>query len=71
MVQLDPKLYRKYAIASGKGKLMLYVKLNKALYKILKSALLFYQKLGSELEALGFDLNPYNPCVANHMVNGS
>ena len=41
MVQLDPKLYRKYVITSSRGELMLYVKLNKALYGLLKSALLF------------------------------
>ena len=71
MVQIDPQLYRKYVITSPKGQPMLYVKLNKALYGLLKSALLFYKKLVSELEDLGFKLNPYDPCVANRMVNGS
>ena len=38
---------------------------------MLRSALLFYKKLRSELEKMGFVINPYDPCVANKMVNGS
>ena len=41
MVQLDPKLCRKYVITSSRGEPMLYVKLNKALYGLKKSDLLF------------------------------
>ncbi len=48
---------------------MLYVKLNEALYGLLKSYLLFYKKLVAELESMEFELNPYDPCIANHMVN--
>ena len=41
-----------------------------ALYRLLQSALLFYRKLRSELEDHGFTVNPYDPCVANKMING-
>ena len=64
LVKVDPKLYRKYVITLRKGILMLYVKLSKALYGMLRSALLFYKKLASELIKMGFEINPYNPCVA-------
>ena len=37
---------------------------------MLKSAFLFYKKLRKDLESIGFMVNPYDPCVANHMVNG-
>lgn len=70
MVQVDPKLYRKYITTSAKGVPMLYVKLSKALYGLLQSALLFYKKLRKELEDFGFEVNPYDPCVANKVVNG-
>ena len=49
---------------------MLYVKTSKALYGMLKSALWFYKKLKADLEAYGFVINPYGPCVANTMSNG-
>ncbi len=54
-----------------KGEPILYVKLNKALYSLLRSALLWYKKLRAELEKMGFMVNPYDPCVANREVNGS
>ncbi len=38
---------------------------------MMKSALLFYRKLVSELKGMGFEINPYDPCVANKMVNGT
>jgi hypothetical protein len=37
----------------------------------MKSALLFYRKLVAELCNMGFEINPYDPCVANKMVNGT
>ena len=70
MVQIDPKLYRKHVITSSKGESLLYVKLSKAIYGLLRSALLFYRKLRGELEEYGFEVNPYDPCVANKMVAG-
>ena len=71
MVQVDPKMYRKYLTTNKKNEPMLYVKLSKALYGLLQSALLFYNKLRGELEDYDFEINPYDPCVANKMVNGS
>ena len=37
---------------------------------MLVSAMLFYHKVTKALLSYGFELNPYNPCVANKMVNG-
>jgi hypothetical protein len=70
MAKTDPKLYRKYLI-DEKGKKVLSLCLQKALYGMMKSALLFYRKLISELKGMGFEVNPYVPCVANKMINGS
>ena len=50
---------------------MLYLRLQKALYGMMKSALLFYIKLVLELREMGFDINPYDPCVANKTINGT
>ncbi len=71
MVKVDPKLYRPFVITNSKGKSLLYVKMHKALYGLLRSALLFYKKLVSDLEGYGFEINPYDTCVANKMVNRS
>ena len=37
---------------------------------MLVSAVLFYWKLTKALLSYSFELNPYDPCVANKMVNG-
>ena len=50
---------------------MLYVKFLKALYGSFKLVLLFYKKLTGELIEMGFEINPYDPCVANKIVNGT
>jgi len=70
MVKMNPKMYRQY-VTVEKGKSVLYLRLQKALYGMMKSALLFYRKLVSELQEMGFTINPYNPCVANKTVNGT
>ena len=70
MVKTNPKLYQQYVILE-KGKSVLYLRLQKALYGMMKSALLLYRKLVSELQDMGFEINPYDPCVANKMVNGT
>jgi len=34
----------------------------------MRASLLFYRKLRKELEDYGFEINPYDPCVANKMT---
>jgi len=67
MVKTDPKIYRKY-VTIKKGRQVLYIRLRKALYGMMKSALLFYKKLVKELYEMGFEINQYDLCVANKLV---
>jgi hypothetical protein len=60
MVKTAREIYRKYIYVGSANKPVLYVKLQKALYGCLRSALLFYQKLLKDLEDNGFELNPYD-----------
>ena len=70
LVKVDPKFYRKYVITPKQRMPMLYTKLTKDLYGILQGAILFYKKLRSHLEEIGFEINPYDPCVANMTIYG-
>ena len=70
VVRIDLAFYREYVTYSANGVPVLYVRLSKALYGILRAALLFYKRLQSTLEDTGFEVNTYNPCVANMMVEG-
>ena len=49
----------------------LYVRVLRALYGCIESALLWYDLYSSTLQDMGFDINPYDRCVANKMINGS
>ena len=70
MVQVEPAVYGPYLKKSSKGESILYVRMLKAMYGLLRSALLFYLKLVRDLVEFGFTLNDYDPCVANKTVKG-
>jgi hypothetical protein len=52
------------------GVKVLYVLLLKAMYGCVKSALLWSKIFSGTLERIGFKLNPYEPCMANCMIEG-
>ena len=67
---VDPDTYSKFKVTE-KGKDVMYVELQKALYGTLQAALLFWKELTNFLvNNLGFALNPYDNCVANKTING-
>ena len=68
MVFKETTLYTKFVTVDN-GQYVLYVYILKALYGLIKSALLFYKKLVKVLKEIGFNLNPYDPCVVNRIVN--
>jgi hypothetical protein len=70
MVQVNPALYPKYIIYGKNNKPHLYIKLSKAIYGLLKSAVLIYKKFVADLKynALPFVINPYEPCIANATI---
>ena len=68
LCEMDPK-YVEFVVTEGAQK-VLYVHITKAIYGLLVSAMLFYKKLVNDLTKYGFEVNPYDPCVANKMVNG-
>jgi hypothetical protein len=71
MLHVDPEFYCKYIIHGKKNQPLLYVKLTKAIYGLLKRALLFYQKFVDDLKSYSspFFIKPYNPCVTNATVS--
>ena len=42
----------------------------KALYGMPIASLLYYKKFRKDIKSIGFEVNPYDECVANKMVNG-
>ena len=68
MCEVDPS-YNEY-VKYVKGKKVLYLRVLRALYGCIESALLWYELYANTLEGLGFKINPYDRCVANKLING-
>ena len=68
LCELNPG--HKRFVVSENGTNFLYVRLIKALYGCVKSALLWYELFVSNLQEMGFTLNPYDQCIANCMIDG-
>ena len=69
LLEVDRAAYEPY-LTYEKGQPVIYVEMLKALYGTLRAARLFWEKLSSVLKSWGFEINPYDSCVANKMVKG-
>jgi hypothetical protein len=69
LLEIAQEIYEPFMVYEGKAK-VLYVQMLKALYGMLQSSLLYYKKFRGDIELIGFKVNPYDPCVANRIING-
>ena len=53
-----------------RGKKVIYLKIKKALYECIESALLWYNLFLNKLTGLGFKVNPYDRYMANKIRDG-
>jgi len=70
LVKLNPDTYEGYLVYEN-GRKVIYVVVLRAIYRMLVASLLFYKKFRKDLENIKFVFNPYDPCVANRIINGS
>jgi hypothetical protein len=68
LVEMAPEVYKPFVTFEGNKKVV-YVQVLRALYGMLVAALLWYKKFRCDLEQQEFVFNPYDPCVANKMIN--
>lgn len=59
-------MYTKY-VTYENGKKVLYLELVKALYGCMVSAILWYETFVTQLQIMGFELNPYDPCCHHRL----
>lgn len=69
LLEIDPDAYAPYVVYEN-GKRVLYVQILRAIYGMLISAIMFYKKFRKSVEQQGYIVNPYDPCVANKMIDG-
>ena len=68
LIEID-KSYKQFVVYERGGK-VIYVEFLRALYGTLRAARLFWEKLTSVVKSWGFEINPYDSCVANKTING-
>ena len=69
LLMLAPEIYGNFVVYEN-GRKVIYVQVLRAIYGMLTAALHWYNQLRGDMEEEGFVFNPYDPCVANRMVNG-
>ena len=69
LVKLDSETYRKHVVFENGNKLI-YVVLLREIYGMFVAEILLYRKFCGDLENIGFDFNPYDPCVASRIKFG-
>jgi hypothetical protein len=71
LVEISPDAYKSYATTDKKGVRQLLVQCQNALYGTMVASLLYYRKwFTTSLMETGFEINSYDPCVANKMIEG-
>jgi hypothetical protein len=70
LVEISPDVYKSYVSKDKKGSKQLLVQCQNALYGTMVASLLYYGKFVKSLTDIDFVINPYDPCVANKMIEG-
>jgi hypothetical protein len=70
LVEIAPDVYNSYVSKDKKGLKQLLVQCQNALYGMMVASLLYYRNFVKSLMDIDFVINPYDPCVANRMVEG-
>jgi hypothetical protein len=70
LLDIAPEAYKPFVTTDKKGTKQLIVQCQNAIYGTMVASLLYYRKFRKSLLSVGFEFNPYDPCVANKMVDG-
>jgi hypothetical protein len=70
LLEISPEAYKSYVSQDKKGNKQLLVQFQNALYGTMVASLLYYRKFVKSLTDIDFIINPYDPCVANKIIEG-
>ena len=59
LIEIDPNKFKSYVVYEN-GKKVIYVHVLQAIYGMIESSLLWYNKFRKTLEKKGFEFNPYD-----------
>ena len=69
--KIGPDIYGPYVTKDKKGAKQILLQCLNTIYETMVASLLYCSKFCKTLYRNGFELNPSDPCVANHMVKGA
>ena len=69
VVKIAPDMYKWHIKTDKKGVKQLLVQCQNVLYGMMVASLLYYRKFTKSLTDIGFKMNPYDPFVANNIID--
>jgi hypothetical protein len=70
LVEIAPEAYKYYVSQDKKGNNQFLVQCQNALYGTMVTSLMYYRKFMKSLTDIDFIINPYDPYVANKIIEG-
>jgi hypothetical protein len=70
LVEIAPEAYKSYVSHDKNRNKQLLVQFQNVLYGIMFASLLYCRKFVNSLTDIDFIINPYDPCVANNIIEG-
>ena len=69
LLEIDPFFYGTYVTTDKNCEKVIILKFLNFIYETMVASLLYHKKFVNTLNMNGFQLNPYDPCVENRIVN--
>ena len=69
LCEIAPDVYEPFVMVDSKGVKQLILECLNAIYGTMIASLLYYEKFVETLKRNNFVLNPYDPCVANRVID--
>ena len=63
--------YKAYVTREKRGVKQFLLRFQNALYGTMVAIMIYYRKFTKSLTSIGFEINPYDQCVANKVIDGS
>ena len=69
ILKIDPEFYGTFVTTDKKGEKVIILQCMNDIYVTMVASLTYHKKFVKTLKRTGSQLNPYDPCVANIVVN--
>ena len=69
LLEITSEIYEPFVHINKKRVKQLLLQCHNAIYGTMLTSLLYYKKFVKSLLSIRFEINPYDPCIANKMIN--